>query len=86
MKKSIYVYVGRNDDTKKVFVEKKFLDIDSAKTKQLLDIYSGMLAFANAAKYTIVDVSREPLDNKTVIVDRETAMEVDRLQQGKKKR
>jgi hypothetical protein len=51
-----------------------------------MDIYSGMIAFAKAAKYSIEDVSCEPLDNKTVVVDREMAMHVDDLQQGRKKK
>lgn len=86
MKKSIYVYAGRDDENRKVFVEKKFLEIDDPKTKKLMDIYSGMVAFANEAKYTVVDVSREPLDNKTVIVGNKMASEIANLQQGKKKR
>ncbi len=86
MKKSVYVYAGRNDDNKRIFVEKKFLEMDDPKTKKLMDIYSGMIAFAKAAKYSIEDVSCEPLDNKTVVVDREMAMHVDDLQQGRKKK
>lgn len=86
MKKSVYVYAGRNDDNKKIFVEKKILDMDDSKTKKLMDIYSGMIAFAKVAKYAVVDISREPLDTNTFIVDSEMAMDIDNLQQGRKKK
>ena len=82
MKKAIYVYAGRSDKNKKVLVEKKFLDIDDPKTEQLMLDFKGFLAFAKEAGYTVADISKEPFNDPTVIVNLAQAMQVAEKQLG----